>query len=206
MNFRIKLVVFSFSLMFFSTVSAQDSTTVETKSYYNRKGMITIGPYFVNPNKESFVNRAYRIENGTAVSASGYVAPHVILGGRFSQFKGTVTDRTFVGDYDRTRFIQTGVLLGYHFFEEKRFQIILQGGLGWVTYSNIKSDARDFRDSGASYYLTPQLSFSIFKWLAVYGNIDFRFDKLKIKTSPEIENAFDHVNYLNFSTGIRLKI
>ena len=206
MNSLIKLLKLGLLLMIVFPAIAQDSTDVAKKSHYNRKGMITVGFYGINPNAESYVNQGYSLGEGYDVSVSGYVAPHVILGTRITVFRGSVTDKQLVGNYDLTQFNLFGTQIGYHFFEEKRIQLIVQGGFGWVNYRNSKPGAKDFKDSGSSYYFNPQLSILIFKWLAVYGAVDFRFDKLKIKAPPEIKNNFDHVNYVNISTGIRLKL
>ena len=70
----------------------------------------------------------------------------------------------------------------------------------------VNAKAKDFKDSGFSYYLNPQLSFSIFKWLALYGTLDLRYDKLKVQTAAEIQDAFDQVTYLNTSFGVRFKL
>tara|TARA_B100001750_G_scaffold248535_1_gene280793 strand:- start:2155 stop:2742 length:588 start_codon:yes stop_codon:yes gene_type:complete len=194
------------SIFSFLNLQAQDSTEVQKESFFNRKGMIAIGFYKINASEESYVNKAYDLGEGYEVSALGYIAPHVVLGARISVFRGSVTDPTFVGNYYVTQFNLTGAQVGYHFFEEKRIQIILQGGLGWVNYRHAKAKAKDFKDSGFSYYLNPQLSFSIFKWLALYGTLDLRYDKLKVQTAAEIQDAFDQVTYLNTSFGVRFKL
>ncbi|SFU74994.1 hypothetical protein SAMN05216480_11920 [Pustulibacterium marinum] len=120
---------------------------------------------------------------------------HILLGISFSRIEATVDDVSKMGAYNKTRASTFRVFTGYGFSISNKFDGNVQLGVGSIGYKNYHNDDI-FYDRGTSYTLTPQLHYTIYKWIGVYISTEFRYDDLYIDSPSNGD--------INFRTGLMM--
>ena len=198
------------ALIISSTVAAQETeiieieTNQESTETFKNIGNITIGPYFPIAFGENFVNEGMNTKVGARLSFKFSVLKDFYVGPYFSLFKADVTNRELLGNYNSTTNFLAGAVLGYE-KNINNFDLSLGLGVGASIYRN-RATFDNFKDTAASLWFNPEVSYRFSPFLGVYIAPELRHDFMNIDVPSELNDTFNGVNYVTISFGLRINL
>ena len=153
------------------------------------------------PLNSSYVKDGLELKVGGELSYNIYMFDHYLICAGYNWFKGEVIDKQVTGNYDRTNVSVLFFRTGYRLFPVEDLELLFSFGIGTLRYMN-RIDDLDAYDSGFSYWVGPQLTYTFVKGIAVTASVDFRRDKLNIQVPRNFDARYNKIYYANLGMGI----
>ena len=203
MSWNIKNLIFA-SLVFCSfSVIAQEIPEEEEKETSKTTFLFDVGIFYPIPIGESFVAEGMETRPGLKLASFFHFEERFLLGLQMDIFGAKVIEHDITGVYDNSRVTLISVAGGYQFKVNEKFQGEVIAGAGPVRYRNDLIDGKEFLDTGASYWISPRISYFLYPDFSAFLSTSYRVDVMKTDVPPQLEELFGNVNYLSFSLGVR---
>lgn len=189
------------------TTEVQDSIRANTTQRY---AIFTIGGLAPIKRNNSAFQNGTDMTFGFNFGAQLFVYNRFFIGGFINSNKAEVTNKTLVGEYDKTNITLLYLELGYEFEFNKQFNLgVSFSPLGRANYNNTISNNSNFTsqtDIANVILFNAYLRYNFSRNFSLFASYSFRNDNLRIEAAPEIQNRFDNIQYHNFGFGLKYAV
>jgi hypothetical protein len=189
------------------TNDVQDSIRANTTQRY---AIFTIGGFAPIKRNNSTYQNGTDITFGFDFGAQLFVYDRFFIGGHINTNKAEVTNKTLVGEYDKTKITLFYLELGYEFEFNKKFNLgVSSSPLGKANYNNTITNSSNLKsqtDIANVILFNTYLRYNFSQNFSLFASYSFRNDNLKIVAAPEIQNSFDNIQYHNFGFGLKYAV
>lgn len=200
-NIKLVFLALAFVLIGRTQLQAQENQQKIKAHSYKEHVIFSFSYLRPIPFGNNVGNKSYRIKNGWQHSFWVRVSPKIWVGTKLTCFDADVQNYTKAGIYDDVNTFSFGPMAGYEFTLNKKINMLVGTGIGYVRYTNYKTNAYEFIDEGTSFWLSSNLEYELIQNIGAYFSATYRRDFLK--TTLYIDPNYFDSNYLVLSFGIR---
>lgn len=135
-----------------------------------------------------------------------FTLPMITVGAYYEFGYGEVspekTDK--LGFITGTRISNLGFQVGYYHAFTRRWNWTVKGGIAALSYRSHAYTSDNFPERGTSYKLDTQIAYRLGATWAFYFKVTPTYDKLNIKSTPDIQDYLNH--HLKMDVGLGLRI
>lgn len=179
---------------------------IDNERYKLGFGAIEYAQPFTSGN--NFFGIAMEGKGGFNLKAQFFLYKHIFLSGTLGTSYFDVTDKSIVGNYNKTTLNHQFVSLGYEIILHKSIRIGLSfsvfGDTQYENKSRTNSKEAFQKDEGKVRSYNAYLDYMLNDEFAIYFSYAYRNDKTNILTAPEIQSLFEQASFHNFGIGVKL--
>lgn len=188
---------------------AENNLKETTKNDWQKLGFVAIEyAQPITTGDDNFFGLALKGKSGFNIRAQLFVYKHIFVSGIIGSGYFTVTDKSLVGNYNKTKVNHQYVNIGYEIIPAKNMRMGLSfsifGELDYENESRTNTDDAFQTDEGQIRSYEMYIDYMLNEEFAIYLNYSYRNDKTNIIAPPEIQPLFEHASFHNIGIGIKL--
>ena len=188
----------------------QEPTRTTNSSYDTRSRLISLSGDVTRaiPSGSQYIGKAMDGETGYNFNAQLFVYKQLFLNATFGQNYFTVSDRTLVGNYEKSTVNYNYLSIGYEFLPFQNLRLGLSFSVSSnLSYKNIYNSREVFQiDTGNLNAYNLYIDYEIVPYMAFYATYSYRNDKMAIKTPTELSSFFDRAQFHSIGVGLKFYI
>lgn len=160
------------------------------------------------PTGDNFFGLGMKGDRGFNIKTQLFVYKHIYLSGTIGSSYFSVTNKSVVGNYNKTTASHQFISIGYEFLPltniKTGLSLILFGNSDYKNKSMTNSREAFQNDDGRVKGFEIYFDYMINDEFAIYLNYSYRDDKMDIQTAPEIQSLFNNATFHNVGIGVKL--
>ena len=215
-TFHIKKYVLGILFLVSCFVSAQEKQEKESQEQSNEIninewqrlgfGAIEYAQSFTTG--ENFFGLGMKGKGGYNLKAQFFLYKHIFISGTLGASYFDVTDKSIVGNYNKTTLSHQFISIGYEIMPLKNIRAGLSFSiLGDAQYENkSRTNGREAfqKDEGKVRSYNAYIDYMFNDDFAIYFSYTIRTDKTNISVAPEQQSLFSEASFHNIGIGIKL--
>lgn len=197
----------SLAVFLFIVVSYCDSQNVKNQtSQYS--GSIFSSGFIPFTSNSSAIGGATKGKISYKLGVQVFVYKQFFISGTVGATYLDVSDKTKIGNYNNSTISDYYLEFGYEFLVSKKIRIGTSiTPFGNVRYRNdykVEDVKLKQKDHGKRFMFNSYLSYNINPTIALFVDYNYRVDKMDIKTTSQLQDDFNKIQYHNIGLGLRI--
>ncbi|GLB50179.1 hypothetical protein [Neptunitalea lumnitzerae] len=129
-----------------------------------------------------------------------------LLGFEYNLIKAEVTNKSLMGNYNKTNSTNLRMLTGYGLSLGNSIDFTPQLGLGYVAYRSNYKDVDNFVDRGASFSIAPEVTVKVSKLIGIYASPELRYELMTVKAAKSADINYHKNMLFNVTFGVAIML